>query len=204
MDSVSHKIMNFEYEKGMYRMKSRYKFSKHGSEWLKVKDELIFVGKTRLGEEKLLKFIRCDKDFPDRKEFTHLIRNASNNRHRGERIKIYDERDEYEEKIRNMTESINLINIPGIENRGKDFHLDHIFPIKAAFEYKLSINLMSSLSNLQMLPANDNLIKGNKITKESIELVNRWRKDGRLGERIFTEIMNDHNTEYFKKVQIYY
>lgn len=47
------------------------------------------------------------------------------------------------------------------------WHLDHMFPIKAFADYKISdIKLINALDNLQPLSEADNLIKADKYSAE--------------------------------------
>lgn len=52
--------------------------------------------------------------------------------------------------------------IDPLSSRGRKFHLDHKTPITIGFSEGWSIEKMSSLDNLQMLPASANLTKGNR------------------------------------------
>lgn len=205
MGSVSSEIISFEYEKQKYRIRTKYKFSKDGrGDWLKVKDSPIYVSGVLVGEEKLLKHIREDVYFPSRDDFNCLIRWKSRRHHEKEINKIYEDRDLYEHKIRLCTESADLSKIDGIEKRGKDYSLDHIFPIKIAFEYNLPVTLISSLSNLQILPNLANLQKGNKITPQVIELVEMWKSNYKISKKAYTEIMEDYESGYLENIKVIY
>lgn len=76
---------------------------------------------------------------------------------------------------------------------GKDFivpngyHIDHIIPISFGFKNKLSVDVMSDISNLRIIPAFDNISKGNKIqnfdklneiagTSHNVDVSHNWVK----------------------------
>ena len=46
---------------------------------------------------------------------------------------------------------INSPNVKDIEKRGKDFHLDHIIPIKIGYKYNISPQIIGSLPNLRII-----------------------------------------------------
>jgi len=72
-------------------------------------------------------------------------------------------------------------NHPNWKNVDKnDFHLDHIFPIKAFLDYNIKdLKLINGLDNLQPLSEHDNLSKNCKYNKEKFE---NWLKS--KGHRI--------------------
>ena len=68
------------------------------------------------------------------------------------------EKNEYYKKVWEITE-INCKNIPDIEKRGKDFHLDHIIPISFGFRYFISEEIIGAESNLRIISHKNNFIK---------------------------------------------
>jgi hypothetical protein len=59
--------------------------------------------------------------------------------------------------------------------KDKDWHLDHIFPIKAFLEHNIrDIKLICCLDNLQPLPGEDNCKKNGSYVKADFE---KWLKD---------------------------
>lgn len=54
--------------------------------------------------------------------------------------------------------------------KNKDFHLDHIFPIKAFLDYNIKdIKLINNLDNLQLLSKRENLSKRDKYDRKDFE-----------------------------------
>ncbi len=54
--------------------------------------------------------------------------------------------------------------------KNEDWHIDHIFPIKAFLDYGISdLKLINALDNLQPLAANDNLCKNAKYNRTEFE-----------------------------------
>lgn len=55
-----------------------------------------------------------------------------------------------------------ILNHPNMKNCGDDWHVDHIFPIKAFLDHGiLDLSLINKLDNLQPLPGPENLSKAN-------------------------------------------
>jgi len=57
-----------------------------------------------------------------------------------------------------------------LNKRGKQFHLDHIFSVAAGFKHDVPYNIISHISNLQILPASENLSKKNACHKTLTQL----------------------------------
>lgn len=54
--------------------------------------------------------------------------------------------------------------------KDEDWHLDHIFPIKAFLDYDITdVKLINCLDNLQPLPAKENIAKKDKYDKQEFE-----------------------------------
>lgn len=69
---------------------------------------------------------------------------------------------------------------------GKDWHVDHIFPIKAFLDKNITdVSVINSLDNLQPIIAGDNFSKSSKYDKPSFE---RW-----LCDRAGTPCVNNVN-----------
>lgn len=56
----------------------------------------------------------------------------------------------------------------------KQYDIDHIVPISYGYKHNISATLIGSIDNLRIMPNKDNLNKGTSITKEAIELLNKW------------------------------
>lgn len=52
--------------------------------------------------------------------------------------------------------------------------VDHIVPVAFGFKWKIPPALMGSRDNLQLMPLNDNLQKGQRITPKAIAILRRW------------------------------
>ena len=75
------------------------------------------------------------------------------------------EKNEYYKKVWEITE-INCKNIPDIEKRGKDFHLDHIIPISFGFRYFISEEIIGAESNLRIISRKENFLKNCLVNDE--------------------------------------
>lgn len=62
----------------------------------------------------------------------------------------------------------NIIN-PNNFTRGTYYHLDHIVPIIVGFEQGLETDIISSVENLQIIPAKDNCVKNRFVCIEDVE-----------------------------------
>lgn len=60
------------------------------------------------------------------------------------------------------------------ENYGTYWHIDHIIPI-SIFRIDAPVSIVNSLSNLRPLEKNKNLIKGNKIDKDSLLIIDEFQ-----------------------------
>ncbi len=70
---------------------------------------------------------------------------------------------EYEKKVRELTEIQPLSLLSNYEKRAfKGFHVDHIVSISEAFKLGWPPDRCANISNLQMLPYKDNMVKGCK------------------------------------------
>ena len=72
---------------------------------------------------------------------------------------------------------INSPNVKDIEKRGKDFHLDHIIPIKIGYKYNISPQIIGSLHNLRIIDFKSNLHKANRITEDTIKVLSLYNID---------------------------
>lgn len=67
---------------------------------------------------------------------------------------------DYNLKIRALTEKQDLTNIDNIDKRGQYWHLDHKYSILRGFLDSVTVEVMSSVHNLQCVPKEYNLNKG--------------------------------------------
>ncbi|GAA4509157.1 hypothetical protein GCM10023172_42260 [Hymenobacter ginsengisoli] len=81
-------------------------------------------------------------------------------RKKKETIRKRAERRAYGRKVRSLTKQQPLDQVPGIELRGPDYHLDHTVSIVAAWEAGWTPEQCADVSNLQILPKQENLDKG--------------------------------------------
>lgn len=75
------------------------------------------------------------------------------------------EKNEYYKRVWEITE-INCKNIPDIDKRGKDFHLDHIIPISFGFHYFISEDIIGAENNLRIISRKENFLKNCLINDE--------------------------------------
>lgn len=68
----------------------------------------------------------------------------------------------YARQVRSLTERQNLSQVPGIELRGPDYHLDHAVSVAAAWEAGWTPEQCADVANLQVLPRAENMRKGTK------------------------------------------
>lgn len=61
-----------------------------------------------------------------------------------------------------------------IDKRGKHFHVDHIIPIKFAYEHGVDYNIIGDINNLQVISKQDNFKKSNLITKQVKEVFSHF------------------------------
>lgn len=81
---------------------------------------------------------------------------------------------QYYSKVWEYTE-INCLKLEGIEKRCfKKYDIDHIVPISYGFKNNIPAELIGGLSNLRILSNKENLQKGNKLTDDSKEVLNKW------------------------------
>lgn len=66
----------------------------------------------------------------------------------------------YNRQVRRLTEQQPLDQVPGIELRGPDYHLDHAVSVTAAWEAGWSPEQCADVANLQVLPRAENMRKG--------------------------------------------
>jgi len=69
---------------------------------------------------------------------------------------------EYNRRVRELTELQPLHLLPGIENRGKHLALDHRVSVYVAFKAGWSAEAAAALSNLQLMTPTENLRKGTR------------------------------------------
>lgn len=77
----------------------------------------------------------------------------------------------YRRKVRYWTEKQPIHTLLNYEKRGKtgldnSYHLDHIIPVSKGYKMGIDPMKIADISNLQFIPAIDNLKKGNKIIDE--------------------------------------
>lgn len=82
---------------------------------------------------------------------------------------------EYSRKVRRLTEKQKLYEINGINTRGKKFHLDHKFSVANGFLNNIPIYIIADISNLEIIPAQENLTKHATNSIELVELYNRYK-----------------------------
>jgi len=68
----------------------------------------------------------------------------------------------YNQNVRRLTEKQDLNRLVDITLRGKDFHLDHKYSIVQGFLDNVPVHIIASLVNLQIIPSEENLLKGIK------------------------------------------
>ena len=75
----------------------------------------------------------------------------------------------YYYKVYELTEC-NAPKLKNIDRRGHSFHIDHIIPLKYAYEHGIDYSIVGNLKNLQVISKKDNFTKGNFITKQVKDL----------------------------------
>lgn len=78
---------------------------------------------------------------------------------------------EYERECRKLTELQPLHYLKDIEKRGRDYHLDHIFPIDVGYEIGLPYYAVADMDNLQCITREKNFGKGNRVTEQSLRVL---------------------------------
>lgn len=67
---------------------------------------------------------------------------------------------QYRRIVRKLTENVKHL-LPGIENRGFDtYHIDHIISIKIGYMKGIDPSAIANISNLRIIPKDENLKKG--------------------------------------------
>ncbi|MBT6937170.1 MAG: HNH endonuclease [Candidatus Marinimicrobia bacterium] len=70
----------------------------------------------------------------------------------------------YYSKVTSITKKQDITILPNHEKRGKyKWELDHIIPIARGWRKKISPYIIGDISNLQMLPWRENLLKSDKL-----------------------------------------
>jgi hypothetical protein len=70
----------------------------------------------------------------------------------------------YYSKVTSLTKKQDITILPNHEKRGKyKWELDHIIPIAHGWRKKISPYIIGDISNLQMLPWRENLLKSDKL-----------------------------------------
>lgn len=121
------------------------------------------------------------KTFPGM--FFHIIRTAENNAYVKYIMKqediTYDEYlnratslIEYRRIVIRLTELQPIHILENFDKRGPTgghgtYHLDHIYPISRGFENNISPLVIADISNLQMLPWRENILKSDKLDYEN-------------------------------------
>lgn len=73
----------------------------------------------------------------------------------------------YKKEVYKITKLQPLSILENYDKRGiKNYHLDHIYPISKGFKNNIPPEIIGDISNLQYIPAKDNLEKSNKIDKK--------------------------------------
>ena len=81
----------------------------------------------------------------------------------------------YHADVWELTEKNDLTRVKGIEKREwKKYDLDHIVPISFGRKHDISPERLADLSNLQILPHEDNRRKKNSITSKAENLLREW------------------------------
>ena len=65
----------------------------------------------------------------------------------------------------------NAVKMFNINNRGKDYHIDHIIPISYGYKYNINPSVIGSLDNLQLISKKDNFSKNLKVTEQTKEIL---------------------------------
>jgi len=76
--------------------------------------------------------------------------------------------------VKKYTQTIRRLTLKYYGSAGNGFHWDHIVPIYIGYKLKISPELMCSSENIRKLTKEKNLSKGNKMIKESYELLKKW------------------------------
>ena len=79
----------------------------------------------------------------------------------------------YYYKVYKVTEQ-NVHGLKDIDKRGKHFHVDHIIPVKFAYEHGIDYNVIGDVNNLQVISKQDNFKKSNLITKQVKEVFSHF------------------------------
>lgn len=58
--------------------------------------------------------------------------------------------------------------------RGQEYHLDHIVPIFYGYKNHIPVSLISSIENLRIIPAKENIEKSAYLTEDSVQLLKKW------------------------------
>jgi len=78
----------------------------------------------------------------------------------------------YKKLVWELTEEQPIHTLPNSERRGfRDYHLDHIVPIKYGWKKGINPHLIASIDNLRFIPYQENMEKGVQITEESKEVL---------------------------------
>lgn len=78
------------------------------------------------------------------------------------------------EYITTRSYSISIDQIDPSRLRGKQWHLDHMYSIRAGFENSIDPRIIGSSSNLSIIPASDNMKKGAKCSITLEQLIERY------------------------------
>jgi hypothetical protein len=107
----------------------------------------------------MIKYDRINLDLALGVAKHHLAERKKKEAHR-KRAERRAERHAYARQVRKLTERQNLAQVPGIELRGPDYHLDHAVSVAAAWEAGWTPEQCADVANLQVLPRAENMRKG--------------------------------------------
>lgn len=64
--------------------------------------------------------------------------------------------------------------LDNIQQRGADYHVDHIVPISYGYNMKIPAGLIGNRMNLNVKHRDENMCKGARLTEQAKEIVVRW------------------------------
>ena len=74
--------------------------------------------------------------------------------------------------------------------------LDHIVPASKGFDFGIPINIMSGLDNLAYIEREDNKIKSDSLTEESMLILEKWFQEGKIDRLPGQEIDLTHDFDF--------
>ncbi len=104
------------------------------------------------------------------KKFPNLLMDDNKRRKRNK------DKKSYYSVVWNHTEK-NSKYLHEIERRGfRKYDIDHIVPISYGYKNKIPPELIGNIENLRVITNKENILKGDRITKESEIILESWRK----------------------------